>query len=82
MPANRRWPALPPAGACPRSSGFPRPARASLRAARTKVAGLRRLRATALGWIMGDLWAVEHEPWIMDHGTRLLGAPATGQGRP
>lgn len=32
-----------------------------------KVAGLGKLRATALGWINGGLWA-DHGSWITDHG--------------
>lgn len=32
-----------------------------------KVAGLGKLRATALGWIMGVLWA-GHGSWVTDHG--------------
>lgn len=43
------------------------------------VADLRRLKPTAPVWIMGEsggrqAWAVEHEPWIMDSGSRVTGA--------
>lgn len=44
----------------------------------SKAAGLGKLRATALGWIIRGLWAVEQGPWIMDHESRLFGASATG----
>lgn len=50
-------------GCLPPSSGFPRFARAELRDCENKVAGLGKLRATALGWIMGVCGPT------MDHGS-------------
>lgn len=44
------------------------------------VAGLGKLKATALWVDHSGLWAVEHDhgSWIMNHGSRVLGASATG----
>lgn len=74
----RRFPQVPahPPAASPGS------ARAALRIAKSKyiVAGLGKLKSHGTWVDHSGLWVEEHDhgSWIMDHGSRVLGASATG----